>query len=238
MTYENFLDYTEEDPNNHIAYTAYHIDSTVKRNEDAYLYDDKGVDHFTDFTHTIDVKGQDPYASAWCAFWVLSNGVDDITGLRNADITHIALNFYEMLAGQDRQIHLSEQHSGFLGTLYSVSLTPNTWYYLKIVKLGTSLKIGIYSTSALRDVGDGTDGDIDNLSWTLQANHNFRYVFAVNTHNDGKTFASDIDIENLDLQEVVAKPSGSIVPLMCGMDMISAVKPWKKRFPKLAPRTV
>lgn len=55
-TYEDFTDYTEVDPNEHIEKTANHVDFQCYRNEDAYLYKDKDIDHFNDFEHKVQFR--------------------------------------------------------------------------------------------------------------------------------------------------------------------------------------
>ena len=203
--YEDFTTYTEEDPtgaggeSGHIQFTAYHIDHDAYRNEDAYLYDDKGVDHFGDFEHLVDVRSDFLEEESYGIVWMLSNDVDDLYGLLVAQKTTIVLRFDSFLS----ILQLGEKYGVGWYEDNSVALSADTWYYLKIVKSGTSLVVGIYSTSGLRDAGDGTDGDVDNLALTLQADHLFRYNFACNTyHDDYTTNYMSNDIANLDLQEV------------------------------------
>jgi len=79
---EDFTTYTEVDSNDHIAVTANHIDFDAYANEDAYLYDDKGVDYFGDFEHRIDIK---PVSYSdndiQVNVMLLSNDIDDAYGL-------------------------------------------------------------------------------------------------------------------------------------------------------------
>ena len=71
-------------------------------------------------------------------------------------------------------------------------------------KTGTAFNCGIYSTNALRDSGDGMDGDIDNLALTLHADYNFRYLYAINSHYSGTSTRRVIagDIHNLTIREM------------------------------------
>ena len=68
-----------------------------------------------------------------------------------------------------------------------------------IIKNGVNVYFGIYSTEILRDLGDGTDGDVHNLSLILASNHKFRYIFAVNTWNDGSPNFMNYDVYNLSI---------------------------------------
>jgi hypothetical protein len=79
--------------------------------------------------------------------------------------------------------------------------TADTWYYLKIVKSGTSLKCYIYSDSARTNL-------LATLSLTLHEDYHFEYIYASQSENSGLTHHGDIDIENLDLQEGGAPPAG------------------------------
>lgn len=206
--YEDFTTYTEVEPDDRIQKTTNHIDIHTERNEDSYLYKDYGVNHFTDFTHDVNFYinsvgiGQRPIVLVW----LLSNDLDDYYGLITNSKTAIGVRFYSRTDANYYRILLTESYGGTeYWNLFEDSPDEDgydTWFYLKIMKSATSLKCGIYSTAELRDAGDATDGDIGNLSLTLQADHNFRYVFGCNTWNDGNAdWDLDADIENLDLQE-------------------------------------
>jgi len=221
VVYEDFdTDYApnEVDPNNNIDYPSdYHIDHLNKRSEIAYVFVDKGENHFGDWTHDIDIRSDYLQNYSIGIPWVLSNDLGDIKGLRTASKTYLHIRMTRIDSAY--WIRLLETN---LGTEYPSDWTggaQNTWYYLRIVKSGTSLVCGIYSTHALRIAGDGTDGDLANLSLTLHADHSFRYIFACNTFYDGNTYSQNVDIENFDLHEAVVTMSPSIVSLVI-MDMI------------------
>lgn len=189
MTYEDFTTYTEVDPNSHIAKTAQHVDWQDRRNEDAYLYDDKGAGHFTDFTHLIDAKRISSTSSGTATFWLLSNAVDDARGLLYADETAVLLQFYG-----DDEICFEEFYNG--NEYYqSHAITAGTMYYIKLEKSGTSLSAKFYSDAARTNL-------LFTVSLTLHADHSFRYIFVCDTWNSGDSHNGDTDIENLDLQEV------------------------------------
>jgi hypothetical protein len=200
MTYEDFTTYTEVDPNSHLSKTAYHVDHTGYRNEDCYLYKDKGVDHFGDFTHLVDSKpnsaGTTNYAHEY--FWMLSNDVDDAYGLNTAGKTAIAACWIDTATSGQCNLFLREFYGG---TAYSVSspvINYGTQFYFTIVKSGTSLVLHAYSNSARTQELAWSP-----LSLTLHADHKFRYIFAGNVWNDGTDSGKWIFvyIDNLDLQE-------------------------------------
>lgn len=197
--YEDFTTYTEVDPNNHIALVGTdHIDFQGYRNEDCYLYKDKGVDYFgSNWVHSIDVRiaSSDWYAVSEC--WMLSNDLDDMQGLILGTKTFLTIYFYEASVGVI-SIYLREQHAGG-GYQDGYNGVENTWYYFTITKVGTDLTCKIYSDSERTSL-------LDTLSLTLQADHSFRYVFACNSYNVGSGQSNDLDIENLDLHIIPIFP--------------------------------
>jgi len=203
MALEDFTTYTEVEPDNRIQKTANHIDHVACRDEDSYLYDDKGIGYFgSTFVHTVNVYlAEAGTASDMAWVWVLQNIVDDIKDIVDAGGDYLALRFRNNVG--TLVLGLKECNSG-VQTTDNATIALATWYYLKIVKNVTSLVCGIYSTAELRDAGDGTDGDVDNLSLTI-VDKSYRYMFACNTNNTGHALCATTDIENLSLY-------GTIIP--------------------------
>ena len=205
MPLEDFTTYVEVDTaNDRIQRTATHVDHLATRNEDTYLYKDRGAGHFTDFAHKVHVKSELTQNWGVGAVWMLSNDLDDIYGLIGASKDAIWVWFYRDANG-NRLLCLYECDGG---TCYAVSWTgpaTNTWYFLTIEKSGTSLTCKIYSDSARTNL-------LDTLSLTLHHDYSFRYVFACNTYNVGTHPEALLknDVNNLDLQEV--PPPGPPAP--------------------------
>lgn len=204
MTYEDFEDYIEEDPNNHInVASATHVDvDGMTENEDAYLYDDKGADHFTDFEHLIDVKAISSVGpngtGGYC--WVLANTVDDWRGIYNADGDLLSvLLIYWAPAPSGWRIYLQEVDGGNYYATYQ-PITVNTWYYLTIERSGTALTCKVYSDSARTNL-------LFTLSLTLHAPvTDFQYVYAVQSDNRTQPDTITFDVEKLALQEIPEVP--------------------------------
>lgn len=204
--FEVFTVYTEVDiVADRIQFTVNRIDLTPDRDETVHLHRDKGADHFGDFTHTLDVRGTYPSVNGIVFVWGLANDVaDDLyrQGFVHSE-TIIVVELQKMHASGTRSIYIREC-VGNDGTNLDgkTGLSMGTWYYLKVVKSGTSFVCGIYSTAGLRDAGDGTDGDIGNLAITLVADHKFRYIYACSSWNSGTgTYNSNAEIKNLSLNE-------------------------------------
>jgi len=205
MATEDFTTYTEVDTgDDRIQRTATHIDHNAWRDEDTYLYDDKGAGHFTDFTgsnaHLVDVKLVDAADNgALGCVYALTNDLDDMYGLRTASKTTVWVNTFRSTSIL-WNLQLREEYggTGYADTWDGVAL--DTWYYLKIEKSGTSLTCKIYPTDSDRT---NNTNILDTLTLTLQADHSFRYVFGCNTFNSASALSLNNDVENLDLQEAV-----------------------------------
>jgi len=197
---EDFTTYTELDPNSHINLVGTnHIDATVTRGEDAYLYADKGMAHFGNFEHSLDVRiaSSGSVVGGWISTWMLSNDIEDVVHLRGQQKTYVMVNIHR--SSTNAEIYLEENYAG---AQYSVKYNGavGTWYYLTITKSGTSLTCKIYSDSARMNL-------LTTLSLTLHGDWTFRYIYAVNTHNDAHSeYYTNADIENLNLQEGGALP--------------------------------
>ena len=198
---EDFTTYTEQDPNDRLSITANTITVTgLTRNEDAYVYDDKGADHFgATFEHLLDTQcssSTEPYAASVC--WAVSNLVDDAqywwANQSQAADVYWYNNPLEMII-VETEAQVSDT---------SVGLSADTRYYLAVERTGeTALECRIYSDSARTTL-------VDTITVSLPSGRRYRYVFAVNSYNTGGGFgdrAASGDVRNLDLQEG-APPTG------------------------------
>jgi len=204
---EDYTSYTEVDVNDHITYEGTnHINYRPLESEDCYAYFDYGINYFTDFIHHVDGMAEDSTAGhnmlgiPWC----VANDLDDALGLYTNQKTHIVLGIQRKSTETHMvQIFVRERH-GAVANLDNTGwvLEEDTWYFLKIEKNGTSLICDIYSTAGLRDAGEGSDGDVDILSITLEADHNFRYIYSANNYHAVGSEYWEGEFENLDLLPV------------------------------------
>lgn len=202
-SYEDFTTYTEVEPDDRIQKTATHVDCLSYRNEDAYLYKDKEIDHFGDFEHHVDAKSDFAQTDGYGSIWSLQNYVGNFRGGYEGGEAGVCLGFQRPHV-DIRHVNLIEitgDAGGFYVDNGNVDLSVDTMYYFLVKKVGTSLVCGVYNTAELRDAGDGTDGDVDNLSLTLHSDWKFRYVYGCSSWEDGFTAYLNMDVENLDLQE-------------------------------------
>jgi len=249
MTLENFLDYTETDVvGDHVQRTgdpSNHIDHQVYENEDVYVYLDKGAGHFTDFDHLVNISLTDVTGVAVAGgCWALSEDtVDDFYNLQVNNKTALVIFPYNV-DNTLKRIYMREIYGGSVYDDYWAGpLVSGTIYYLRIVKSSTSLVCGIYSTRAKAEAGNGTDGDLDNLALTLQADHSFRYIFGAITYNNGdKGETCSNTTDDLDLQEAAPEVldfSSSIATITKTLGITSLTMPkFKSLFPKFKARMV
>lgn len=196
--YEDFTTYTKVDPNNHIdVLLPTHVYQQALMNETAYLYKDKGANFFGDFAHAVDVQSDFFTPSIGTAeVWMLSNNLGDLSTLWNEQEPAIGVllnadsiyDFYIFEIDSSGNYYASEFFAG----------EPNTYYYLIIQKVGTTLTCEIYDTAAHRNAR-GSTGLLATLSLTLTTNYKFRYIYACSTDNEASDAYIDDDIQNLNI---------------------------------------
>ena len=210
MTYEDFTSYTEVEPDDRIQKTATHVDILTIKNEDTYLYKDKGADHFKDFEHLIDVKCVNASENyAFCAIWIVSNDVDDALGQRNSENKLLTVEFYRFdYFAPVRRIILGYWDGGDWHTdIANFAFDYGTWYYFRIKRRAGALTCKIYDSAENRDQENLDEHLLDTLSLEVGLDDNFRYIYAGSSYNIGITPEMNCDIENLFLQEMNATPS-------------------------------
>jgi len=205
-SYEDFTTYTEEsDPDTRINTTATHIDAILRRDEDTYLYKDKGADHFgSSWEHLVDATFVSADSSGSCAIpWAVSNYIDDMQYWRDNAKSHYCLFFYRSV--NTYRLYLQEKHNGDAHTVdYSTgSLSLGTPYYLTINKSSTTLTCKIYTDSDRTSLYDTLLRTVDDDA--------FQYIFGCSSQNTGNAYIAEVDVDNLDLQE--APPSENSVTL-------------------------
>ena len=209
MPTENFLNYTETDPNNVITVSATRVSwNDITKNQDAYGYKDKGVGFFSgDYKHKFIMK----HAVDTCestskvAVWALTNDIDDLTGIGNASKSYEAIYLYR--TGATYRIYLQICEAGTLYSANYTGLSINTEYYITAERdygggVNSKGRLTIYICTGGYHGEGGTDVStlvVDHSANWTQSNGQWQYVFAVNTYNTNQTEKRDDYIENLDL---------------------------------------
>jgi len=193
---EDFTTYTEVDPNAHISVTASAITgSDILRNEDAYVYDDKGASHFGNFeflvTSHTDFSGTDQYSEVW--FAVVGDEVDGAYNInyglgmswrRNSGPNYLTLRLSE----QDNR---SETHDNYTNRSY------DTDYYITVSRSGTTAVALVYSDAARTVL-------IDTLTITCLTTA-CQYIYGVQAYDSNTSYGWFGEVSDLDLQEAVAR---------------------------------
>ena len=197
MGYENFAGYIEVDPNSRIAKTPARVTGVgILRNEDAYVYKDKTVAYFSgDFVHCLTVKMTAGTEDGRVYVWGLTNSINDMKGIDVGGGSYLGMFFYK--GSTTCHMYLEECSSGSLFQ-DSYTITLNTTYYLKIVR---DESVGTYGTLYCYVYSDSSRTTlVDTLQLTLNhSKKDFRYIFAMNTWNNGTTETCSGYCENLDL---------------------------------------
>lgn len=189
MGIENFLDYTEVDPNEHITVTSSRCEAAgLDRDETAYVCDDKGAGHFTDFEHLLKIHTLADDAIARCVdLWALTL-VENIPWL---------LDDYLVLREWGQQTLRLERKVGGGAEVYDDAiLAHDTDYWLTVSRIDDTTTCKIYSDS------DRTV-EVDTIVVT-DCDTAFRWVYGMASYNteDSGVPSTGCYTENLDLQEV------------------------------------
>ena len=206
--YEDFTTYTEVDAGNNITVATNKISWTaLDRNEESYVYADKGVDHFDgDFSHKFEIYRENASGYPVIYYWGIANAVDDLLGIDNA--------------GGDFQAFLFEASEGGGGTITlriceNGSTTSDSWtaaldttvYYVTVERDDDGGANGTGQLTAEIRTGSHTGTLQDTLTVDCGSGeqNDFRYIYGVSAHNSGHSDrCSDGYTANLDLQENTA----------------------------------
>lgn len=204
MPFEDFDTYTEVDPNSHISPNGTKVDWIgITRNEDAYCYDDKGINHFDgDFEHLVEMYCDSASdAGVQVNHWAITNEVDDEWGLilANKSLLSVALNS----GASDWGLYIRESDSGTLYQDSKLNLAFDTLFYLKIKRVES---IGTYGTIYCYIYSDASRTVlVDTLSIALNSSKkDYRYYWCVQSFNSGHVHTATGYTQNHDLQEVLA----------------------------------
>lgn len=199
---EDYTGYTEIDPNGRYAVTSNNIDVTgLRRNEDAWVVNDKGINHFDeDFEHLVDCETASFSHNALFFPWMIANAINDWNGLLS-DSGEDFLSVMMVGSGVTLIIRLHECiGTSLISSQYVVAV--NTPYYLKLKRNESIGSYGQLQCSIYSDVD--RISLLIALSLTLRAKNDFRYVYGMNSGNNGSTPSITGSVSNLDLQEPVA----------------------------------
>lgn len=168
------------------------VDVMTYENASLYLYKDYGVNYFGDFHHAFTFICTSLASNSRFILWMVSEDIGDYRALLVANKTAVCVEYVWLGTSPDHRIVLREAYGG---VEYSTALTPwsLTNYYFNVVKSGTALTVYIYSDEARTLL-------ITTISLTLQADHKFRYHYAVSSDNHGVNRGTRAITTNIDTE--------------------------------------
>lgn len=190
-------DWTETDPNSHITVNSeFNISfSGLGKDETAYVYRDMGTGYFDDdFTHTFDFQITDANASADVCVWMVSNTLGDFYTLKEANEETIVVKIYN----NDYRINIRESHNG---TVYGSTIyygSQNTRYYATVSLDKDGSTYGRVTLTLYSDYNRSTQVSSEYID--LHSSESYRYVYAVSSNQESKTFYRSGDVRNLHME--------------------------------------
>lgn len=200
MAIENFTTYTEEDTNNKLTVAAAKAEGAdVDRDEDVYLYKDRGADHFDalDIDFELYVASTSVYGGF--AGIAIANTVGSINDFAATDIACV---IYESEDPPNLYCQVYLVRGNFVDTdqVPVSTINHNTIYYCTMSRDAgnDTVTLKIYS-DAERTV------EVDTLTVSGFGVTKYQYVYGFINRNDGNSnYDFDGYVENLDLKEVVS----------------------------------
>lgn len=181
---QDFLGYTETDPNGRIGVAANTITFTgLSEDEDAWVYRDMGANYFSrNFRIHFEVEITASDASTEQGIVILANAVKSYHNIDSDNESYLGVVLYRD-GGVNYQIHLDECDSG-ARTSDSYTCATGTRYYLVMER---KEEVGTYGTLYCYIYSDVDHSTLlDTLSVTLSTSKkDFRYIYGLNAHNDG-----------------------------------------------------
>jgi hypothetical protein len=216
-TLEDFTTYTEVDENGEITVAANTITMAgtfQPKTEFAYVYDDKGVNHFSgDFTHRLKVNATTLGLGASTSVYSLANAIGDCKDRRDAgeDGIHIWIGNW---SGATRMYLVLDENGSSPSNDYG-AISTGTDYYLTIDRdddggVNSTGRYTLYICTT-NYYGEAGASLVDTLICDSSAGeqNDFRYVYGLASYDDGgDTSAIAGTIKDLDLGEAAAGGGG------------------------------
>ena len=185
---ENFGGWAETDPNSRVAVTSSRVTWTdLTRDEDAYVYKDKGADYFSgnfeiQFTHKSIDGATD---SSVVSIWAVANTVDDLIGIDTANGSALAVYVGNAVGSTKIDFGMEELDSGtaYYSSTYRGDYGTN--YYITVKR---NEAVGAYGTLYCYIYSDSARTNLlSTLSRSLHSSRkDFRYIYALQSWDTGE----------------------------------------------------
>jgi hypothetical protein len=196
--FENFLAYTEVDPNDRYSVTSNKVDVTaLTRDETAYVYRDAGVDFFDgDFTQRFEAYVSSLTTVSGTAYvCAKTNDLDDMSALLSGSKPVLMTTLQRGAANYGFYIQEFYDGSSYLD---GDDLSADTLYYFTVVRDENVGANGTYYQYIYSDANRTTL--VASQSLALHAKVDFRYIMAIDSGDvdiPGQTWTGYI--QNLEL---------------------------------------
>lgn len=169
MAYENFIEFTEVDPDDELTVdsdTVHIINQNL--DADSRVYKDYGVDHFNgDVTHKFELLVTDIYATlgtTGTGLWALSNTPNGELAFANDDALLRILLWNSGTFKLQIRLHDGSKQDN------SATLSKDIRYYLTVTRVGSVYSVVIRT-------GSHTGTVVDTISINAGAVKSFRYLY-------------------------------------------------------------
>jgi len=194
---QDFTTWTDVDPNTRHTTTAGKVSGTIPENEDSYVYNDFGLDHFEgDYEHRFEcamTAGGTGIDGVNVGMWTMATDIDDFAN--SADAAGVHANHHSV---SGRRWHLKHRESGVNQDNDNTAWTvvQDTVYYVTMTRTGSTVV-------AVIDTVDYGDTNYDTLQIDDDGTAR-RYGYAFQSFNLGTAHTNACTVQNLDLQEGIA----------------------------------
>ncbi|MBA7537665.1 hypothetical protein ES705_29934 [subsurface metagenome] len=191
--YEDFTTYTEVDPDEELEVEARWARAVgMRRDFDTYLYDDKGADFFgLTWLHDLECYWESCDSEAAGSLWGVSNSVEDSAHWWNTNQQALGLRFYRNPASCQLFFENHETHEQHKFEDYAVDTT----YWLTVERTSDiHVEARVYTDAARTDL-------FHTHELTVGATRQYRYLFAINSWNDGSPQRITFRVRDLNLHE-------------------------------------
>jgi len=203
VAYEYLPDYTETDPNSHIAIDPYKVTvSGLPRNEDAYIYKDFGHAYFIgDLEFLLSCRMTGFSNNGENSVLSMANVVDDWQGVKEANSPQISIKMQ-----YDTDTYKIQLVECYNGSTYSSTLDciEDTTYYIKFVRSEQESSYGVAYCFVY------IDEDMTLLSGTLEVDlhekTDYRFLYSTQSINSGDAYSisgwsSNIELVSFDFSD-------------------------------------
>lgn len=197
---EDYTTWEEVDGGNDITV----IDDTITwvnlpRSVESYVYKDYGVDYFDgNFQHNFTFQIDSSVAGSAVAVWVLANDIDDFSGLKTNEKSHLRIFTDNPSIPDEVRLYIGEINGTDYYQSSSKVITEATPYYVTVSR---NEAVGTYGTIYCKFYTNDTRTNlVDTISLTLhESKKDFRYLYSLSASNSGYSYKTSGVVSNLTL---------------------------------------